>query len=243
MKTLESSLLHQFKDFRHALFYALTLQRNQKTLTLGGACQWTIQTGSISENSVVYSAGVGGDISFEKELIRQFGCDVILLDPSPTGIATMDQPQNRVAKLHYEAIGLAESDGTFSFEAPDGNTDGSYRVEALPGAGRYRFPCSSLPTLMRHHGHDHIDLLKIDIEGFEYGVLKQICAQKLPVKQICVEFHHSLVPGIRRKQTIGAIIRLLLSGYRLIHRKDWDHTFVARAHGGDRPSASDRNRS
>jgi FkbM family methyltransferase len=231
MNTESKNLFGRFRDFRHALFYALVLQRNEKTVTLGGACQWTIQAGSISENSVVYSAGAGGDISFEKELIGQFGCDVILLDPSPTGVATMEQPHNRIEKLHFEPVGLAEADGMFSFAPPDGATDGSYRIQVSPGAGQHSFRCSSLPTLMQNHGHDHIDLLKIDIEGFEYGVLNQICARKLPVRQICVEFHHSIVPGIRRKQTIGVIIKLLFSGYRLIHRKDWDHTFVRRARG------------
>lgn len=226
MKTRCKSLYSRFKDFRYALFYTLITRRKCKTLTLGSECQWTIQSGSICEDSVVYSAGVGDDISFEKELIRQFGCHVILLDPSPTGIATMDRAENRISKLHFEPIGLTDSDGTFSFEAPDNDQEGSYRIAASSGSN-YNLRCSSLPTLMHQHGHDHIDLLKIDIEGAEYDVLEQICTQKLAVKQICVEFHHSLAPGIRRAQTVGTIIKLLLSGYRLIHRKDWDHTFIS----------------
>jgi len=241
MKKGHRNLLTQFKDLRHSVFYALITQRNCNTLTLGDKCQWTIESGSIGENSVVYSAGVGGDISFEKELINRFDCEVVLLDPSPTGVATMNRPENRIAKLHFESVGLADSDGSFSFDAPDNDEEGFYRIRASPGAGGHLFRCWSLPTLMRKHDHDHVDLLKIDIEGFEYGVLKQICVEKLPVKQICVEFHHSIVPGIKRKQTIEAIVRLLRSGYKLIHRKDWDHTFVTRARGEDCPSASDRD--
>lgn len=226
MKSFGANLLDRFKDFRHALFYALILQRDQKTITLGDACQWTIQAGSVCESSVVYSAGAGGDVSFEKELIKQFGCHVLLLDPSPTGIATMNRPENQVPKLHFESIGLADLDGVYSFEEPNNPEQGCYRISGAPSADGSGFPCLSLRTLMGKHGHDHIDLLKIDIEGAEYGVLKQICMERLPVKQICVEFHHSIVPGIRRRQTIGAIVGVLRCGYKLIHRKDWDHTFV-----------------
>src|ERR1043166_4616347 len=85
----------RLKDLRHSLFYALITRPNRETVTLGGSCPWTIQVGSIGPNSVVYSAGVGGDVSFEKELVRRFGCRVILLDPSPTGIATMNKPENQ----------------------------------------------------------------------------------------------------------------------------------------------------
>jgi FkbM family methyltransferase len=231
MKTLERNLLRRFKDLRHGLFYTLIIQRNQKTLTLGGQFQWTIQAGSMCENSIVYSAGAGGDISFEKELINRFGCHVILLDPSPTGVATMNRIENQVPKLLFEPVGLAALDGTYLFEEPENPQEGSYRIRGVPGADGNGFPCLSLPTLMHKYGHDHVDLLKIDIEGAEYGVLKQICAQKLPVRQICVEFHHSLVPGIRRRQTIGTIVKLLRCGYKLIHRKDWDHTFVKTSRG------------
>jgi FkbM family methyltransferase len=226
MKSGNKSLWARFKDLRHQLFYALITRRNRETLTLGEKSQWTIQSGSIFENSVVYSAGVGGDVSFEKELIRQFGCPVFILDPSPTGAATMDRPENRNAKLHFEPIGLADSDGMFSFKAPEKDKEGSFRMTTSSESANHSFRCESLATLMRKRGHETIDLLKIDIEGFEYGVLRQICAQKLPVKQICVEFHHSLIPGVKRKQTIRAIIRLLRSGYRLIYRKNWDHTFA-----------------
>jgi FkbM family methyltransferase len=195
-------------------------------VTLGGSCPWTIQVGSIGPNSVVYSAGVGGDVSFEKELVRRFGCRVILLDPSPTGIATMNKPENQDPNIDFRPVGLADSDGDVCFGSPINPAEGFYRRPTSSSASGSSFRCASLPTLMRDHDHDHIDLLKIDIEGFEYGVLKQICAQKLKVNQICVEFHHSLVPGVSRRQTISAIIQLLRYGYRLIRRKDWDHTFV-----------------
>lgn len=219
-------LYSQFKDVRHSLFYALITESGRKTSTLGDECKWAIEKGSISETSVVYSAGVGKDISFEKELVERFGCSVLLFDPSSTGRATMAQSENQNPKIDFEPIGLSDSDGTSFFEAPQKGEEGSYWKASAPSGSARSFHCSSLPTIMRVRGHSHIDLLKLDIEGFEYGILRQICTQKLPIRQICVEFHHSLIPNVRRRQTVGAILRLMAAGYRLISRIDLDHTFV-----------------
>lgn len=219
------SLIKSLKDLRHSLFYSLIISRSHNMTTLGDECTWTLDTSGLTPSSVVYSAGVGGDISFEKQLTNQFGCEIILLDPSPTGEATMNKPENQHPKLKFQKVGLADSDGDIVLCAPENKTEQSSYFMSSGDKG-ISVPCLSLPRFMKMHGHTCIDLLKMDIEGFEYGVLKQICAQKLPVKQICVEFHHSLIPGITRQQTIGAIIRLLCSGYKLIHRKDWDHTFI-----------------
>lgn len=39
-------------------------------------------------------------------------------------------------------------------------------------------------------GHDHIDLLKMDIEGFEYDVFDQMLELGISPRCILVEFHH-----------------------------------------------------
>ena len=221
------SFITFFKNLRHRLFYSLITSRNYRTVTLGDAWTWTIDPSKMSSQSVVYCAGVGDDISFEKELVKRFGCEVILLDPSPTGELTMSLPENQDPKLKYERAGLSDKDGEITLGVPDNPTMASYFMTNGTQEGM-RFPCLSLPTLMKKHGHTQIDLLKMDIEGFEYGILRQICAEKIPIGQICVEFHHSIVPGIARSETIKTILSLMRAGYRLVHRKDWDHTFVKR---------------
>ena len=221
------SFTSSFSNLRHGLFYSLITSRKYQTITLGDAWTWTIDPSEMSAQSVVYCAGVGDDISFEKQLVKRFGCEVTLLDPSPTGEITMSLPENQDTKLKYEKAGLADKDGEIVLGVPENPTAASYFMTADTQGGM-RFPSKSLPSLMQKQGHNRIDLLKMDIEGFEYGILRQICAEKIPIRQICVEFHHSIVPGIARSETIKIILKLMRAGYRLIHRKDWDHTFVKR---------------
>jgi Methyltransferase FkbM domain len=81
---------------------------------------------------------------------------------------------------------------------------------------------------MSANGHHAIDLLKIDIEGFEYEVLESCLAERIPIKQICVEFH-DFFPDIPKIKTTNMIRALQFHGFDLIHRHRHDHTFLKRA--------------
>jgi hypothetical protein len=48
--------------------------------------RWCICPGALSVSSVVYFFGVGEDVSFELEMIRQFGVRVHAFDPTPRSI-------------------------------------------------------------------------------------------------------------------------------------------------------------
>ena len=45
---------------------------------------------------------------------------------------------------------------------------------------------------MRRLRHSRIDVLKMDIEGAEYGVIDDLVRERIPVQQLLVEFHHRL---------------------------------------------------
>jgi hypothetical protein len=87
-------------------------------------------------------------------------------------------------------------------------------------------PCTDLLSLMRQNRHEHIDLLKLDIEGSEYEVIGDFLKRRIPVRQICTEFHHGILPGIRRTQTIRSILKLITRGYKLISMEGANHTFI-----------------
>ena len=168
---------------------------------------------------VCYCAGVGKGISFEQGLAKIATKPIVVLDPTPTATPTIARTE--LGNLEFFAVGLAAHDGMVEFSVPQDPDEGSFSVPR-EGLQRMSFECRSLSTIMRQKSDRAIDLLKMDIEGFEYDIIEQILAKQLPVRQLCVEFHDWLRPG----QTLKTIWRLHQSGYELIFKHRGDHTFL-----------------
>ena len=221
------SLPQAFKELRYHVFYGLMQSRGWPILELGDrstGCSWRICPTDLNSESVVYCGGVGRDVTFEHSLVKQFGCSIVLFDPSPTGKDTMSRLENQIPQFRFHPVALAGECGTLTFAPPLNAEEGSWFQQAK-GADVIEVPSVDLSTLMRRNGHDHIDLIKIDIEGAEYGVLDHLLARRLPVRQVAVEFHHSNLPGIRRSQSIRAILKMRRAGYKLLDQDGNNHTF------------------
>lgn len=219
----------KLKNIRYRVFYGLLLRRAE-LVTLcapGSICPWTICPSGLNAASVVYSAGVGSDISFEHELVRRFGCNVLLCDPSPTGRRTMALPENQIPQFRFLPVALAGRPGRLKLAPPLDPQGDSWFANSRANEG-VEVPCTDLETLMREQGHDHIDLLKLDIEGCEYEVIDHLLKRRLPVQQLCVEFHHGILPDIRRSQTIRTMLALIARGFRLVNQTGANHTFIRR---------------
>jgi FkbM family methyltransferase len=223
------SVIKQFKDLRYHLFYGALLRRNRKILALGsrdiGGSAWNFCPDDLNSQSIVYSGGVGRDTSFEHGLVQTFGCSVILFDPSPTGCETMALAVNRIPHFKFMPVGLAGSCGTLRLAPPMNPEEGSW-FKHTDDRNTIEVPCEDLATMMQKNGHRHIDLLKIDIEGAEYEVLDYLLEKRLRVKQVLVEFHHDILPGIRRQKTVRAILKMVAGGYKLLNQEGSNHTFL-----------------
>jgi len=168
---------------------------------------------------VAYCAGVGKGMSFEVELAKMTSRPVLVFDPSPTGIDTVAATDTR--NLKFFPAGLAAHTGLVKFSVPVDADEGSYSV-VQDGVDVVSFECYDLSTIMRNNGDYSIDLLKMDIEGFEFDIVNQILDQNIPVRQLCVEFHRWLRPGA----TLKTIARLYRAGYRIVYKQYGDFTFV-----------------
>ena len=216
------------RDLRYRLYYGLVLSHRHEIVTLGAKdsiCQWTICPTGLTASSIVYSAGIGSDISFEHDLVQRFGCRVVLFDPSPTGVSTMRRPENQIPQFRFFPYALAGCSGSLRL-APPLDPEGDSWFAAKDGPGTMEVPCVDLASAMAQNGDSRIDLLKLDIEGSEYDVLRDLRKRRLPIGQICVEFHHGILPGIKRRQTIAAMLQLISRGYRLVDQSGANHTFV-----------------
>lgn len=214
---------------RSAILYSVFERPRPVTQYGSGNGAWNVASGSLSTDSVVVAVGVGHDISFDLAVSEKHGCRIILLDPSPTGKATIERHSPLPENMTFLPVGLSSKDGTVCFADPMHPDEGSYRIASEAGSGGpHSFQCRRLSTIMDENNFAHIDLLKIDIEGFEYGVLDDLLLTRKDVRQICVEFHHGVVPGITRMQTLKAILRLTFAGYQLCNHEGLNHTFIRR---------------
>jgi FkbM family methyltransferase len=147
----------------------------------------------IEPDAIVYSLGVGEDISFDLALIQRFGVTIHAFDPTPT-VKKWLAAQTLPEQFHFHEVGIADIDGEGVFYLPPRL---GFISHSLVRARQYskesiRVPMIRLSTAMQRLGHDRIDILKMDIEGAEYAVLRDLVKQKIPVGQILVEFHHRL---------------------------------------------------
>jgi FkbM family methyltransferase len=220
MKVVSRLLPQHFRDrLRHSFdsLYSKPLPDKER---IGVLSQWTIVTRGLRSNAVIYSGGVGEDITFEQELIRRFGVKIHIFDPAPVAARTIGLANND--RLLFKPVGLTAS--TAAKFAVGGGTASSAWLKA---GGNETLPCTSLMREMEMNGHDSIDLLKIDIEGFEYEVLENCLEERISIKQICVEFH-DFFPEIPKAKTKEMICSLASHGFDLIHRHRHDHTFLRR---------------
>jgi FkbM family methyltransferase len=195
------------------------------TVPFGKEDLWYIFTRDWGHEPIlIYSGGVGKSISAELELTRYFDCRIELFDPSPTGLRTMSEPANRDPRITFHPIGLGAVTGQLAFDPPRNAEEGSFRLPEQ-SAGALSFDCVALSEFAARNNTLKIDLLKLDIEGFEYGVLEDVLSSKLDIRQICVEFHHFL-PGRTRDDTARAIALLRRNGYRIIHKRGTDFTLL-----------------
>jgi FkbM family methyltransferase len=166
----------------------------------------------LGEKSVIYSFGIGTDISFDLECIRRYSARIHAFDPTPRSIEWLSR-QTLPDQFVPHPFGIAADDGTINFYPPLDSTHVSYSVVERTGTA-VSCPVYKLRSIMTMLGHDHIDLLKLDIEGAEYSVLPDLLRDQIPIKQICVEFHHRW-REIGACQTNAVIDALRGAGYCL----------------------------
>ena len=138
----------------------------------------------------------------------------------------MENKKYQHPKIEFLQLRLSNSAGKVKFSYPPGPEEISFTLKREAEDKYVVFTTTTLIELMKRYNHDHIDLLKMDIEGFEYGIIKQIYKNKIPIKQICLEFHHWMLPGISKWSTISSILKLAKIGYCVVNIRAWDYTFV-----------------
>ncbi|MEP4809048.1 MAG: FkbM family methyltransferase [Luteolibacter sp.] len=194
---------------------------------------WSIVEGTVGKGSVVYSFGIGEDASFDLGLIAAAACTVHGFDPTPKSLGWVEKNVHEERfVMHPWALG--SEDGTLTLWMPDNPDHVSASLVSASGRSKGSFDaeCKSLESVMKELGHERVDVMKMDIEGAEYGVIEALCADGAisKVGQLLVEFHHRM-EGFTKAQTLSAIKRLRNEGFRIAWVSEVGHEvlFVRRS--------------
>lgn len=126
---------------------------------------------------LVYSFGIDYDFRFEDKMGR-LGCDVYSFDPSMNV-----QSHNRSEKVRFFNIGIGTSNADSFKPKEDKYTANSKKLWQI----------KTLPALKKMFGHENrkLDVLKMDIETYEWNVVKDLMDDKsfLQTKQLALEWH------------------------------------------------------
>ena len=142
---------------------------------------------------LVYSFGIGENLTFSDDILKEFSAQVFAFDPTPKAI---NYVENHVLfsnhKFHFFNWGVSSQDGLDVFFLPkdERHVSGSIiQHSSLKNEG-IEVIVKKLGTIMRELGHNKIDLLKMDFVGLVFDVIDNILDENITFGQLCLEVHN-----------------------------------------------------
>ena len=207
---------------------------------------------ALNENSIIYSGGVGEDISFDLQLQDKYGCNIVLIDPTKRALKHFNEVNHYYKEKNLKFSGNIQPDYLNNIQNlnPDLNKftyidKGLYKektklkfykqtnyqhvsqslVKNMFGNDYDEVEVDSIKNIMNEYNHNKIDLLKLDIEGSEIDVLNQMLDDNIYPKYLCVEFDLLLKHKDPQQLTQKVIKRLLQNNYKLLVNHQLNITF------------------
>ena len=150
-----------------------------------------VNTEILPEDAIIYSFGIGQDISFDRAILAKHKATVYGFDPTPKSIdwlATQTVP----SAFRFYPYGISNKTEQVRFHLPKNkeHVSGSIFDHKLVSEDDYvEVPLKCFKDILQETGHQAIDVLKMDIEGSEYVVIESILTSGIPIKQLLLETH------------------------------------------------------
>jgi FkbM family methyltransferase len=182
---------------------------------------WWVPAAILDSPGSAVLVGAGEDISADIELHRR-GFVVICMDPTPRAIEHVRLQAPLGDRFRFWPVALWDSRTTVRLYEPRDAHHVSHSALNLQRTRQWiDVPSVRLIDVLSAEGLSAVDLLKLDIEGAEHRVIRELLTSAPKPRSICVEFDQPM--SLRR---ILRTVRLMQeTGYRAVHRERWNWTF------------------
>jgi hypothetical protein len=165
---------------------------------------------NVDDGCLVYSFGIHESWEWEEKVARFFPCEVHAFDPS------VNHATNLAPGLTFHKLGL-QATGT--------DMSRTHAAEYDPIDPNLLLPLNQIMEILGHQNRT-IDVLTMDCEGCEWGVLKQLaCSPSRDdrrIKQIVTEFHFQKSLGLETE----ADVIMAAEGIQCLWEERWHITSV-----------------
>jgi len=207
----------------------------------------------LNKDSIIYSGGVGEDISFDLLLSSKYDCNILLIDPTKRAkihyneiidyyktnvnsfsgdiqkdyLPIIQNLKPNLNKIKYLNIGVWNKEEELKFYKQQNEQYVSQSLINGMFSNNYEIvKTKSIKQIMKENNHTTIDLLKLDIEGAEIKVLEQMVTDKIYPKYLCIEFDLYIKKKDIHNETKNIVNKLLNIGYKVLMNDKMNITFV-----------------
>jgi FkbM family methyltransferase len=180
------------------------------------------------EKVIVYSCGVGEDVSFDTEVMNDYDCIIFAFDPTPKSIEWVKE-QNFPKNFVFTPCGIGgkTEDQHLYLSNTSLDISSSVYVHDYTSNNDYiTVQMKSLEDIASEYHHTYIDILKMDIEGSEFDVIKNL-PRNVIFGQIVVEFHERFLKNGKRvlKESIKSLKK---NGYYCfaVSEQGYEYSFI-----------------
>ena len=208
---------------------------------------------NLNKDSIIYSGGVGEDISFDLLLSDEYDCNILLIDPTKRAkihyneiidyyktninnfsgdiqkdyLPIIKNLKPNFDKINYLDIGIWNKKENLKFYK---NKNPKYVSQSLINgmfSNNYEIvKTKTIKQIMKENNHNKIDLLKLDIEGSEIKVLEQMLKDEIYPKYLCIEFDLYIKRKDTNNGTKNIVNKLLNIGYKVLVNDKMNITFI-----------------
>lgn len=121
---------------------------------------------------------------------------IVAIEPDPDSFDLLTTNTQHLSDVHRICGGIWSSDTRLSVRYPKAE---KYAIEVVEDRENGSIDALSVDTIMTRFGWDHIDVVKMDIEGSEATVLSNPSAAWLDkIDTLIIEIHQDMAPGVAR---------------------------------------------